>query len=69
MRGAMDMERMQLRILICQWLVARDYPDLDVTLAARYQEPWIAQYVNQMRAQIMASQDGRKNFLSVKLQS
>jgi len=44
------MNDMQLRILICQRLVAGDYPDLDVTLAARYQQPWIAEYVNEMRA-------------------
>jgi len=51
-------ERMHLRILICQRLVASDYPDLDVTLAAQYPQElraWVARTVNETRAQIMSS--------------
>jgi len=44
-----------LKRLVCQQLVEQDWPDMDVCLAARYGQPWIAAYVNEVREQLMAS--------------
>lgn len=50
-----ELDAMQLRILACQIIVSGDFPDLDLVLSQKFNQPALAPYVNSVREQLMNS--------------